>query len=204
METDEDLLRAWRQGDQNAGEELVRRHYPEVKEFFTKKIGTNCEDLIQETFLGCLHGLGEFRAESSFSTYLLAIAGNKYKMYLRAKIRAKRRFSFEEVSPAKEPREEPEVFALLDAREEHRRLLACLRHLSSDEQVILELHYWEGHGVREIAEALDMPVGTLKSKMRSSRKRLAAKMAELVGDSALLQSTLDGRDLEHERKKNLR
>ena len=56
--TDEELLRAWSDGDRDAGERLFERHFESVVRFFRNKAAGDHEDLIQQTFLGCVESLG--------------------------------------------------------------------------------------------------------------------------------------------------
>ncbi|MCA9708401.1 MAG: sigma-70 family RNA polymerase sigma factor, partial [Myxococcales bacterium] len=71
---DEQLLARWRGGDAQAGAALFERYYEAIARFFVNKVGLDCGDLVQATFLGCLEGLERFRGEASFRTLLFAIA----------------------------------------------------------------------------------------------------------------------------------
>lgn len=71
--SDSELLQAWRSGDVAAGEALFARHYKSVHRFFCNKVGADeADDLIQETFLGCLRGRERF--EVAFRTYMFGVA----------------------------------------------------------------------------------------------------------------------------------
>ncbi|HWN66953.1 MAG TPA: RNA polymerase subunit sigma, partial [Haliangium sp.] len=54
MQSDAELLDRWRQGDRNAGKELVERYYEALETFFVNKIPAGVGDLVQETFERCL------------------------------------------------------------------------------------------------------------------------------------------------------
>ena len=79
---------------------------------------------------------------------------------------------------------------MLAQRREQQLLLEGLRRIPVELQVALELHYWEQMSDAEIARALDMPLGTAKSRIRRARQLLGERMAELAASPAELQSTL--------------
>ncbi|HET6585453.1 MAG TPA: sigma factor-like helix-turn-helix DNA-binding protein, partial [Nannocystaceae bacterium] len=82
----------------------------------------------------------------------------------------------------------------LAQRREQRLLLKALRRLPVDLQIALELAYWEGFTDREVAAILELPVGTLKSRLRKGRMLLDESMRELAGSSPLFESTTGGFD----------
>jgi DNA-directed RNA polymerase specialized sigma24 family protein len=67
-----------------------------------------------------------------------------------------------------------------------------MRSLPIDMQIALELHYWEGLSVREIAEVVETPEGTIKRRLQRARMRLDELIAELAESDALRQSTTTG------------
>ena len=75
MKSDRDLLEAWRDGDAKAGETLFDRHFDRVYRFFQTKVDRqDVDDLVQQTFMGCVQSRERFRGESQVGTYLLGIA----------------------------------------------------------------------------------------------------------------------------------
>src|ERR1044071_7833713 len=79
--TDRELLHRWGEGCRKAGDALIDRHFAAVYRFFRNKVGAELEDLVQQTFLACVEARARFREESSFKTFLLAIA--RYQLYAR-------------------------------------------------------------------------------------------------------------------------
>jgi RNA polymerase sigma-70 factor (ECF subfamily) len=199
--SDAELLSRWRAGDRAAGAALVERHHHSVARFFASKVGPAGEDLVQATFLGLLEGaLDRFRADASFRTFLFAIARNKLLVFLRDAARDRERFDPEASSIAAIERSAP---GLIAAHQQSKLLLAGLRRLPVDTQLMLELHYWEDMRVREIAEVLELPVNTVKTRMRRGRLRLDEEMRALASSQAQLETTLRGlegwaRELERE------
>lgn len=193
---DQELVESWRNGDAQAGSTLIDRHYPRIARFFKNKVSDAAQDdLVQQTFLACVEGRERFRSHSSFRTYLFAIAHNVLNEYLRRVGLTLKRFDpafdLELVSVA-DMGQSPETMAV--SHEEQRLLLEGLRRIPMSFQVVLELHYWEQLSVSEIAEALGIPLGTAKTRLRDGRQALQKAVASLAQSQALLQSTIDNLD----------
>lgn len=169
MTTDFELLDAWRDGDARAGNALFERHFESVCRFFRSKLGDEVEDAVQRTFLACVESRDRFRGSSSFKTYLFAIARRKLGDHLRkeARCRISPMSTMESLGPWF-----PSPSTLVREDEELRRLLEALRRLPIDQQIAVELFYWEGLAAPELAEVLDVPEGTVRSRLRRARLAL--------------------------------
>jgi RNA polymerase sigma-70 factor (ECF subfamily) len=184
---DAELLDAWRGGDKQAGKVLFERHYDAVHRFFRNKVGPDAPDLVQKTFLGCLESVERYRGEGSFRSWLFAVAYRQLCKHYRTKASDRARFDVGSVSVCDF---DPTPSAVIAKRQEHRVLLEGLRRLPIELQVTLELHYWEQMSDADIARALEMPLGTTKSRIRRGRQLLAERMAEVAASPAELKSTL--------------
>jgi RNA polymerase sigma factor (sigma-70 family) len=184
--TDAELLRAWHGGDRAAGETLFERHYDGVSRFFRNKVPEPA-DLVQRTFLACLEQVERFRGEASFRTFLFAIANNLLRKHYRALAGPRGKVELGTVS-AEDLRQSPSRELVVG--EEKRLLLRALRRLPVDQQVLLELHYWEQLKVGELAGVLGVPEGTVKTRMRAARLRLEGLIEELAGSPSLGRSTV--------------
>jgi RNA polymerase sigma factor (sigma-70 family) len=174
--TDLELLTAWRAGDLAAGNILLHRHYDAVHRFFSRKIGRDCEDLIQATFLGCIETMERFRAESTFRTLLFAIAWKRLCRHLRDQGRIAQPIDAEAQPLAQN---DPTFGTRLDASRDVELLRTALSRLPMDTRVMLELFYWEAMPVHEIACVMGRPVSTVKTRMRRGRAQLVAEIAAL-------------------------
>lgn len=188
--TDNELLDAWSDGDAHAGSELFERHFEPIARFFQNKVGDDSDDLVSATFLGCLEARARFRKESGFRTFLFRIAHNKLFDHLRAKDVAGRRFdwasqSIQDVAPG--------VHTMIARAADEDLLLRALRGLPLDYQVVLELHYWERMTAEELADCLEIPLGTAKNRIRDGRLKLqkALSAAEASGGGAMTITNLD-------------
>lgn len=186
--SDEQLLEAWAAGDQRAGGALVARHYEPIARFFAYRLGPDFEDLVQDTFMGFARGLQGFRRDCSVRIYLFKIARNKLLMAIRDRMRDRERFDPSETTMADV---DPSATAVLAAGDDQKLLVAALRSLPIDVQIMLELHYWEQLKVHEIAEVLDMNVNTTKARMMRGRKQLHEEMERLADSKDQLQTTLN-------------
>ena len=189
-QSDRELLAAWRAGDERAGNALVKRYFKPVYRFFRNKVSGQLDDLVQATFVRCVKARDTVRDEASFPAFLFAIARNVVREHYRERSR-KREVDFRTTSVADMGM--TPTGAIAD-KEDHRLLLAALRSVPLDDQVILELFYWERMTGKQIARVLDVPEGTARTKLRSARQSLEAKLAELARSPDVLQSTMDNLD----------
>ena len=180
--SDSELLRLWGAGDLRAGDRLFGRHAPAIARFFRNKVSTDLEDLLQQTFLRGLEGRHRFRGESSFCGYLLGIACHVLADYYRARYRARpelalREVSLHDLSPS------PSL-ALADQRE-HQVLLAALREIPINYQIVVELYFWESMTARAIAEVLEIPLGTAQTRLARARELLGERIERLRSGAGL-------------------
>lgn len=195
MRPDAELLEAWRAGDGAAGSELFERHYPAVVRFFANKIAGDPADLIQETFEACVKGRDRLRDDAGFAAFLFGVAYNVLKRHYERSRKHGERFD-----PATDSAADlsPGPATMVARRNEHRLLLAALRRIPLEQQVVLELFYWEGMTSAAIAEVLAMPHGTIRTRLRKARQQLEEALArvsiELSRDPQLLQRTLSDLD----------
>lgn len=190
--TDNQLLTRWASGDAHAGRTLVERHFGIVCRFFESKLAHDSEDLVQRTFELCLAQANEFRGEGSVRGYLLGIARRQLYTHFRARRRETTALQREEDLSVEAWT--LSVSSLLEARDERDLLLRALHKIPLDEQIAIELHYWEGLSTGEIGEILGTPAGTIKYRLSHGRKHLRALIAEAQLQPDLRRSTLQGLD----------
>jgi RNA polymerase sigma-70 factor (ECF subfamily) len=183
MSGDALLLDAWRGGDHEAGEALLGQHYDAVLRFFRTKAGDDADDLVQGTFLRCLEPRSHFRGQSSFRAFLFGIAHNVLCEYIRSRVRDRKVDPDFGVSSILDLNPRASTIAL--ARAEQKHLVRALQQLPVELQVTLELYYWEELPVEEVAAALDVPVGTVKSRLHRGRTLLREMIDNAPKDSGL-------------------
>lgn len=177
MQDDFELLEAWRAGNSNAGSELLRRYFDSLYRFFSSKVDDEVEDLIQLTLLACVRYQKTLEKVESFRAYLFTVARNELYRHLRR--RAKRDVvDFGDTSVIALGISPTSVVA---RRQQQQRLVAGLRTLPVELQMLLELHYWEGLSTSELAAVVEAPQGTVKSRLRRARTLLAEAMQSAEG-----------------------
>jgi RNA polymerase sigma-70 factor (ECF subfamily) len=188
MAEDDELLRRWREGDEKAGTALVRRHVPGVYRFFRSTVADVADDLTQRTLLACLETRDRVHKESAFRAYVFGVARRQLLMYLRKKKRKEDPILPLEMSAADLGSSPSQVVA---AMQEQTLLLRALRRIPLDLQLAVELHYWERMPLAEIAEVLEVPHGTVKSRLARARELLREQIAELAPSDVLRRETID-------------
>lgn len=197
MTREQEWVAAARQGDQKAFEELVRLYEKRVLAL-TQRMCKNPEDAAeaaQEAFFAAWQGLKSFRGESSFSTWLYRLASNACVDRLRREGRRRNAVSLDDEelnldipSSISSPQEEAE------RRELGERIGEGLRALPPEYRAVLILR--EIHQLRyeEIAGALGLDVGTVKSRISRGRKRLRRFLLESGNFSPPLPSKETGKE----------
>jgi RNA polymerase sigma-70 factor (ECF subfamily) len=169
-----ELIFKAREGDRNAFNELVRIHAQGVMNVIYRMCGDAqiAEDAAQETFIRAWSHLGSFRVDSSLRNWLYRIALNTATDMLRKEKHILPNdmddFSFADPQPG------PEGTYL---REERTALVqAAIQSLPDASRAALVLKEYEGLSYREIADALDIPIGTVMSRLNYARKMLKEKL----------------------------
>lgn len=189
--SDDELVRRWQAGDRAAARAFIERHHDAVVRFFFNKTGAaSQQDLVQQTFLAFTSGLARLDGTSNVRAYLFGTAYRLLCKHYEAERLARERAADEPAPPPTMTSPSREIAR----REELRLLLRALRRIPLDYQVPLELHYWERMSTHEMSEALGLPQGTIKSRLRRGRELLAEAMSTLAESPELLKSTVDDLD----------
>lgn len=176
-EKDDELHSRWRGGDRAAGAELIERHYDSVYRFFATKTGGDADDLVQRTFAACSDHDSGYRGDSSFRTYIFGVARNLLFAHYRGRSRQRARDPDYSIASAQELSPGPSTYAAV--RVEYRLLVEALRRLPLEIQMTLELFYWEEMPMHELAEVLEIPIGTVKSRLHRGRVLLKEKLEKI-------------------------
>lgn len=189
---DRALLQAWREGDENAGNKLLERHFGTLLRFLRAGHSfprSEIAELVQRSMVACVESRERIPDGVSFRAYLLGIARRLVADTYRTEYRERAR----EVKPWPGP-SIASPSQIVAAREEERLLLRSLESLPRELQIVIQLHYWEQMSTEEIASVCEIPSGTVKSRLRRARERLLEAMRTLATDTALFESTAHGLD----------
>jgi RNA polymerase sigma-70 factor (ECF subfamily) len=165
------LIRQAREGNEEAFRQLVTSHEQRIRATAYGMLGDiqQAEDIAQEVFIQFFKNLNRFRGEAALSTYLTRIAIN---LSLNELERIKRRrMRFQDI---KEENGLPEEPGPDKARElEVREILEQgLRRLEPEFRVVLALRLIEGYSLKETAQILQLPVGTVASRLSRAQEKL--------------------------------
>jgi RNA polymerase sigma factor (sigma-70 family) len=174
VEADLSLLDRWCVGDAAAGNALFKRHFASVYRFFEHKTDGEVDDLVQETFLQCLRSRATFRRQSTFRTFLFAIARHVLFQHWRKQATTRAVLDFEDVSIAALT---TSIGTQLARSADRAQLLAVLRTLPLDQQLLLELYYWEDFERDQLAEVFEVETATIGSRLFRARQALADGMS---------------------------
>ncbi len=196
MADDLELYRSWKDGNERAGSELFSRHFDSIYRFFRHKVGDAAEDLTQQTFLACVQASPGFRGDSSFRTYLFTAARSKLYTHLDRRRRKDDPVDFGVTSLHAMGTSPSGHVARV---EEERVLHEALHRLPLELQIALELFHFEGLRGPEIARVLEIPEGTVRSRLRRGLAALREQVETLTAEPALRESvmqTMGGRQLD--------
>ena len=174
-----DLIEQAKAGDQAAFRKLFVAHREQVLRLIHRLLGpsSDVEDVLQEVFLHVHRSLGSFRGDARFSTWLYRLTTNVVRMHLRkGKSRPKLvpAGDREEVMLEKPSTETPAVVA--ERSERVKALYRLLDQLSDKKREAIVLHDMQGMAAAEIAELLEVPVLTVRTRLFYARKELYAAL----------------------------
>ena len=190
MDTDDSaLIEKCRAGDVAAFEPLVEKYRQRVWRLAYNVLRDREEawDVAQEAFIKAYQALPSFRGQSAFYTWLYRIAMNVAADRARSRAAQGRAFGTERVPEEDWERvitdPNPAEASPADTavrREERRKIMQALDKLSEDHRRIIMLGDLEGLSYREIAETLEIPMGTVMSRLHNARKRLRDVLGPLL------------------------
>jgi RNA polymerase sigma-70 factor (ECF subfamily) len=169
-------------GSQSAFAELVDLYKDRVHQFIICVLGPDreAEDIAQEVFIQIYRSLRSFRRESSFSTWVYAITRNVCRHRLRSRGREINLFSDTESVIPEAADLAPGLEISLETRETNAAVRAAVGALSPIHRAVLFLSCWERLSYEEIARALDIPVGTVRSRLHNAIAALAVKIKPVL------------------------
>jgi len=169
--SDEFLIRRIAAGDQLAMRTLFARHRVPLYRWLLRIVRDEAlaEDLLSDVFLDVWRQAAQFEARSSVPTWLLAIARYKALSAMRRRIDAE--LDGEIASTIADPADDPEI--VLQNKDRGELLRRGLASLSPEHGEVIDLVYYHGKSVAEVADIVGIPAATVKTRMFYARKKLA-------------------------------
>jgi RNA polymerase sigma-70 factor, ECF subfamily len=174
--SDETLISRIVDGDQLAMRTLFARHRVALYRWLLRLVGDEAlaEDLLSEVFLDVWRQAASFEGRSSVSTWLLAIA--RYKALSARRRRADAELDEATVSLVPDMADDPEV--ALQKKNRAEALRQSLVQLSPEHREVIDLVYYHGKSLKEVAEIVGINEATMKTRVFYARKRLAELVAK--------------------------
>jgi RNA polymerase sigma-70 factor (ECF subfamily) len=172
----EDLVERLQASDPAAFEALVRAYQHRVFGVAVRMLGnrTDAEDIAQEVFLRVYRAIGTFRGEAKLSTWLYGIASNLCLNRLASADRHRVRHDEDAIMRA--PSEAADATATIERNEVDTALRQAIAELPDERRIVVVLRDLEGLSYDEIAQALDLEPGTVRSRLHRARLDLKSKM----------------------------
>jgi RNA polymerase sigma-70 factor (ECF subfamily) len=166
------LVERCRQGDEAAFRELVDQHKALVFALIARSVRNpaRAEEVAQDVFLKVHKGLPYFRGEAKLSTWIYRIVINALSQERPDLATAS--LDSDPGDPGRAPREVPSVDGTFDALLLRDRLQKAIEQLPVQYQVLVNGHYLKGMQYEELAAALEMPLGTVKTHLHRAKRRL--------------------------------
>lgn len=172
--SDELLIRRYVcDGDEQAFVRLITRHRARIRRLLFGLLQGNrddIQDVEQDVLMALCRDLCKFRYDSSFETYLYRFAHNRAIDYIRSQ--RKQRRIVEELGARSTTAGDTYAEHHLQ-RERKAAVAAILSHLSEEERLLITLKELEGLHIEEIARTMRLPVGTVKSRLHRTRRKIA-------------------------------
>lgn len=164
-------------GDRRAFETLYRRYYDRLFRFCLRVTGRMnvVEDVINDTMMVIWRKAGEYRGAARPSTWIFGIAYRKAMKALTREMRAP------ELVDELPDIEQPPADAL-DREGLHAAIREAVMKLPPDHRAVVDLTFFLNRSYEEVAQILDCPVGTVKSRMFHARAKLRPLLSQWIGD----------------------
>ena len=181
------LIERCKRGDLAAFNDLVRKYEKQVYNFAYRLTGNydDANDVAQDAFLRVFNAIGSFRGDASFSTWLFRITTNVF-LDERKRAKAHPQASLDEylelgessvTRQIEDPSPTPE--AVLEESERAQILSNAVSDLPEYQRAMITLYHGQQKSYEEIAEIMDLPIGTVKSRLNRARLALKEKLSGL-------------------------
>lgn len=186
-QSDELLVKKVQEGDTNAYNVLVIKYQYKVAQIISKFVANNADinDIAQDAFIKAYKAINTFRGESSFYTWLYRIVVNAAKTFLESN--SKHKNSIDVDSPEFQSIDEQGILAskdtpdrIIESQELHEVILKAMNDLPKELREAITLREIEGMSYDDMAIALKVPVGTVRSRIFRAREFIESRMAHLT------------------------
>lgn len=186
------LIRRCQRGDTEAMDQLIQAYQKHVFNLAYRLSGNydDAQDIAQEAFIRVFNSITTFRGDANFTTWIYRIVTNVY-LDERKKQRVREHGSLDEyleledssvTRQIEDPSPGPED--AVEQRERHELVGQAVLQLPENQRVMIALYHFQGRSYEEIAAMMQLPIGTVKSRLNRARLALKEKLGaarELLG-----------------------
>jgi len=187
VDLDIELVKRVQNGDKAAFDVLVQKYQQRVVNLVSRFVSdhSECYDVAQDTFIKAYRALGSFRGDSQFYTWLYRIAANTAKNHLATRGRKSPTYSVDiddsenyAAENVLQDQDTPENLLLTD--EIKRTVYSAIEKLPEDLKTAITLRELEGLSYDEIADVMDCPIGTVRSRIFRARDAIDKELRPLL------------------------
>ncbi|SHH51941.1 RNA polymerase sigma factor [Thermosipho atlanticus] len=181
---EKEFIKALKRGEELAYRKLYREYAPKIGAFARTYFGTDdIDDVVQEVMLRIFKGIKKFKGNSSLSTWIYRITMNVCNtLYEKYKKKNEKVFSVQNDEDGEREIEivDPRRDVYREVQQEllYEKILDILEKLPEKERILIKLRDIDGLSYSEIAKILDIPEGTVKSRLHSAREKLKKALKE--------------------------
>ncbi len=186
--SDEALVKRVQQGDVNAYNILVIKYQHKVAQIISKFVGNSADvnDVAQEAFIKAYKAINNFRGESSFYTWLYRIVVNSAKTYLESNSKRKNHIDVDseefqsiDAQGVLTSKESPDK--IIESQELQQVILSAMKELPEELRQAIMLREVEGMSYEDMADLLQIPIGTVRSRIFRARQFIEERMSRFAG-----------------------
>lgn len=177
MISDEELVTKIKFGDKSALDILVRRYHGPIHAYIVR-MGIEyhlANDIVQDVFIKLIHGMQYYETSRPFRPWLYTIASNTYKDHLK-KAYVQKDIPSSDIEENKTSADNPEDIFMLQEKREH--VAAALQEIPEIYREVVVLRYYQDLKLGEISLVLDIPLGTVKSRLSNALHHLKKLLVE--------------------------
>jgi RNA polymerase sigma-70 factor (ECF subfamily) len=180
---DRELVLLCQKSNPDAFTELVGRHQDRVYSAISRYCGNaeDASDITQRAFINAFRKIGEFKGDAAFSTWIYRIAFNQAISFRRENRRAPVSIYSKGDELITEPADERNPTEQMESQETQRKVQQALDLLEDADRQIILLKDLQGASYDEIAGILQIPKGTVRSRLHRARLELKSKLKSFIG-----------------------
>jgi RNA polymerase sigma-70 factor (ECF subfamily) len=182
---DDTLVQRIADGDKTALKVLYLRHRTRIYRFVARLTGsdTTADEVVNEVFLEVWRHADQFEGKSRLATWLLSIA--RFKAISACRRRAEAPLDERACALIEDPADDPA--SSMEKRQRSDILQRCMGTLRPSHQAVINLIYYQGKKIEEVAQNAGVPAATIKTRLHYARSRMAERLAEAGVDRAWVQ-----------------